>query len=322
LVSITLPSGLGSIGEAAFYRVVTLASVYFEGGAAPLVAVDAFGLGHSGATAYRFAGATGFTTAGAPPMWNGLLVADYVTALAPPPAPTAVAGVESAAVTVAAALIGPPASSYLVTAAPGGATCVASGASGSCTVVSLTAGSSYTFTAVARSTSPELLSAASAASNAVVPSGPGAEPLPPVAVPTATSGVTPAAAAAPPLSRVGQPEQTAGGLSATIVATGPGQVRMRVVANGARAWRAAPMAVCTASKRVTKAGRVTLTCSYSKAVQARLAKGPLKATLVLSFAPVSGAVSSATSVVTIKRIRSATPKPTVAPGPLPSRVTG
>ena len=167
LESITIPGSVTSIGIAAFSTASRLASVYFEGSVAPAVGEFAFQSVATSATAYRVAGATGFDTVGStPPLWNGLQVAEYLPA---PKAPVAVAGVQLAEVTITPAAFGRAASSYQVTASPGGSVCDVPGASGSCTIAGLTAGVSYTFTAVARTTDPSLTSFASVASNAVVP---------------------------------------------------------------------------------------------------------------------------------------------------------
>jgi hypothetical protein len=76
-------------------------------------------------------------------------VQNDVVAASTPSAPTVEAGVESATITVAS-----PgsfaATSFLVTASPGGATCTVAGRSGSCTITGLTAGSAYTFTTVGK----------------------------------------------------------------------------------------------------------------------------------------------------------------------------
>ena len=96
------------------------------------------------------------------------LVAVAVPATVPlgaPPAPTAVSGVASAVVTVAAGTGTPE--SFLVTSTPGSFTCTVTGSSGNCTVTGLTNGTSYTFKATA--TNGGGTSAASAASNAVTP---------------------------------------------------------------------------------------------------------------------------------------------------------
>ena len=81
-----------------------------------------------------------------------------------PGTPTAVAGEESATITVTPPTGGLTPTSYEVTATPGGAKCTVTGASGSCTITGLTAGTAYTFTTVAKRLTYD--SAASAASAA------------------------------------------------------------------------------------------------------------------------------------------------------------
>ena len=63
---------------------------------------------------------------------------------------TVVAGIESATIAVTQPTSGPTPSSYIVTSSPGGKTCIVTGASGECTISELTAGVSYTFSAVAK----------------------------------------------------------------------------------------------------------------------------------------------------------------------------
>jgi hypothetical protein len=71
--------------------------------------------------------------------------------LSAPSAPTVVAGIESATITVAQPASGLVPKSYVVTATPGGKTCTVTGTSGECTISELTAGVSYTFSAVGKS---------------------------------------------------------------------------------------------------------------------------------------------------------------------------
>ena len=90
-----------------------------------------------------------------------------------PGTPTAVAGEESATITVTPPTGGLTPTSYEVTATPGGAKCTVTGASGSCTVTGLTAGTAYTFTSVAkRSTFDSGTSAASTATTVLAKSAP------------------------------------------------------------------------------------------------------------------------------------------------------
>jgi hypothetical protein len=82
-----------------------------------------------------------------------------------PGVPTVVAGEESAKITVTAPTGGLTPTSYEVTASPGGKTCTVDGASGSCTITGLTAGTAYTFTTIAKVSTGD--SAASTASASV-----------------------------------------------------------------------------------------------------------------------------------------------------------
>ncbi len=82
-----------------------------------------------------------------------------------PGIPTVVAGEESATITVTAPTGGVVPTSYEVTASPGGKKCTVNGASGSCTVTGLTAGTAYTFTTVAKTSTGS--SSASTASTSI-----------------------------------------------------------------------------------------------------------------------------------------------------------
>lgn len=93
--------------------------------------------------------------------------APTVTAPSTPATPTATAGSVSATVSIAAPSSGGTPDTYLVTAAPGGATCTIITPDSSCVVSGLTAGTAYTFTATA--TNGAGTSSASATSNSVTP---------------------------------------------------------------------------------------------------------------------------------------------------------
>jgi hypothetical protein len=98
-----------------------------------------------------------------------------------PGVPTVVAGEESATITVTAPTSGRTPTSYLVTAAPGGATCTVTGASGSCTITGLTAGTAYTFTSIAkRSTYDSAASAASTSTTVLAKTKPNTPGVPTV----------------------------------------------------------------------------------------------------------------------------------------------
>ena len=98
-----------------------------------------------------------------------------------PGTPTAVAGEESATITVTPPTGGLTPTSYEVTATPGGAKCTVTGASGSCTITGLTAGTAYTFTTIAKvSTGDSSASAASAATTVLAKSAPNTPGVPTV----------------------------------------------------------------------------------------------------------------------------------------------
>jgi hypothetical protein len=106
------------------------------------------------------------------PMSDSQLVAACGTDLMPPAAPhapTAAAGNASANVTVSppSASSGGPATSYVVTAHPGGRACAVQAMAGTCTVKGLHNNTAYTFTAVAHN--PAGHSSASSASKPVTP---------------------------------------------------------------------------------------------------------------------------------------------------------
>jgi len=101
-----------------------------------------------------------------------------------PGTPSVVAGEESATITVTAPTAGLTPTSYEVTTSPGGARCTVIGASGSCTITGLTAGSAYTFTTVAKRSGTN--SATSAASAAITVLAKAASPT----TPPTTSGTT------------------------------------------------------------------------------------------------------------------------------------
>jgi hypothetical protein len=278
-----------------------------------------YGFGRSptaGATAYRFAGSTGFTTTGSTPKWNGLLV-DYY--LATPPAPVAVAGVESATITVAAPSVGPTPTSYLVTANPGTATCTVTGASGSCPITGLTGATTYTFTVVAKTASPDLTSLASAASNGVAPTAaPVVIPETPAVVTTASVDTTIPSAL---FSSTVVPTQTPTGLVLTTVIAAPGTLVLRLTTRNTRSTHATTQLVCTTKKQVKKAGKITLKCPYTKAARQMLAKSALAVTSTTTFTPTLGTATTTTTTLTLKRIRIATPRPIGKPT-APSSVTG
>jgi len=111
---------------------------------------------------------------------NKTLTAQWTVALpGVPGAPTAVPGDGSATVTVTPPTSGGTPASYTIIASPGGATCQVISPATSCTISSLTNGTSYTFTASASNTTGNSASNSSASAG-VIPAG----------IPSAPTGVT------------------------------------------------------------------------------------------------------------------------------------
>ncbi len=188
LTNITIPSTVTTIGNYAFAGATRLMSVFFMGDA-PVADVELYYYElyyrtNTDLVSYYFEGAGGWPDPG-PDTWPLDDESDatsrataFAEVPATPPAPTAIAGNRSVAVTVAAGSgSGSPPTSYTVTANPGGQTCTVTGAAGSCTITGLTNGTSYSFTVIA--TNPAGTSGASPASSAVTP----------VTVPDAPTGV-------------------------------------------------------------------------------------------------------------------------------------
>ena len=245
LTSVTIGSGVTTIGNSAFYNNGSLVRVDFEGLSSPTVGADQFYGAGTGATAYRFAGSAGFTTSGDPAKWNRLLVADYVAA---PPAPVAVAGVESATITVAAPPAGPTPTSYLVTANPGTATCTVTGASGSCPITGLTGATTYTFTAVAKTASPDLTSRASAVSNVVAPTARAVDPETPREI---TKDSILATLPTSLVSSTDAPKQTSTGLEFRFTVNQLGTIWLQLKSTSTRSTHRATQVICTTTKRIT-----------------------------------------------------------------------
>ena len=103
------------------------------------------------------------------PAANTLITAQWIlNAPNTPAAPTVVAGDSSATITIVPGSgNGGPATSYVVTAAPGGATCTVYSPATTCSISGLDNGTAYTFTSVAHNNSGS--AGPSAPSNAVIP---------------------------------------------------------------------------------------------------------------------------------------------------------
>ncbi len=89
-------------------------------------------------------------------------------------------------------------------------------------------------------------------------------------------------------------------LTSTVVVPGPGKLTQRVTRSSNLA---AVLTVCKTSKKVTKAGRVKLTCKLSAATRAALRKRSLRVSVKTTFTPTGGLPASKTQAVTLKSQR-------------------
>jgi hypothetical protein len=315
--TVTIPATVTTMDSDAFGDSGTLTSAYFLGnwpseGNAAYDDVWPF-TGLSNVTTYRFAGTLGWDPDNTESYSGGPLL--FTQFAAQPAMPTAVAGTDSAAVTAGAAAIGPTPASLTITSAPEGKTCTIAGASGACTVSGLTAGTSYTFTAVAKIPG-QIDSAVSFASTAVTPTG----SVAPVVTPAATPTTAAATSAAPtPVLRLGSNRTTPTAIITTFTATGPGTITQTATTAGGRAHqRAARLMACSISTTTQQAGTVTLVCPLTNAAKRARLKHAVRVTLTTTYTPTGEAARRTTTAISMGRTTQPMPKPVVGP----SAVTG
>ena len=218
------------------------------------------------------------------------------TAPAPPispDAPSAVLEKKSATVTITPNAVtaqhGTP-TSYTITADKDTSKhCTITPPATSCVVKHLTAGTTYTFTAKANLLTWQ--TSASTASNAV------------------TTHVA--------FNFPHQTWLTKNRVTMSFTAPGPGSASLTGTTGGPRASNG-NVKVCSTTKAIKKAGKVTLTCTLNAKGKALRKQHTLPVVLTASFTPTGGTTSSASKNVTFKRAKTVKPKPSTTP----SNVTG
>ncbi len=205
------------------------------------------------------------------------------TLIPPTPAtPTATAGNAQATITVAQGS-GPGGTPFLSTVTAVGdntKTCTVTGASGPCTIIGLTNGTSYTFTATASNAGGT--SAPSGASAAVTPTDVALTPTAPVNTFTMK------------ILKIWHQK-----ITTRLNLPGPG----KVVQVGTTRQKARTVTVCTARKTVATAGKVTITCRLSAKARAARKTHSLKVRLVTTFTPTGGTAKSISKTLVLKKTR-------------------
>ena len=91
-------------------------------------------------------------------------------------------------------------------------------------------------------------------------------------------------------------------LRSVITTSGPGVALQRASFSSLTAARSAKrLTACTSSRKITKAGRYTLSCKLTSAARSARRRGALRITLVTTFTPTGGIARTITRVVTLKK---------------------
>ncbi|MEI6690049.1 MAG: leucine-rich repeat domain-containing protein [Thermoleophilia bacterium] len=339
LQRITIPGSVTDFGFDVFSGAAALAVLRFEGNAPTVKTTTFIGIAigdplspRSPASVIERIPRTSGWGSGA--TWNDVALAYYLPV---PAVPTAVAGAVSATVTVALPATGPSPDTYTIrTVENGTKTCTITPPETHCAISGLTSGASYTFTATAHTSSPTVDSPESAASTAITPTAapdppapsptPSPTPDPPAPSPTPSPTPNPPASSPAPspapdptlnTSRATLPlkastqdvSPTAAVVETTFVAPGPGTVtQVGTLATTRHRTRASAAPICATRQRVSRAGKVTVVCSLSRAAKRARAKHALRVSLVTTFTPPSGAVLVSTQIVTFARTPAGSPK--------------
>ena len=339
LQRITIPSSVTHFGFDVFSGAAALADLRFEGNAPTVTTTTFLGIAIGNplsprapaAVIERIPHTSGW---GSGTTWNDVALAYYLPA---PAVPTAAAGAVSATVTVALPATGPAPDTYTIrTVENGTKTCTITPPETHCAISGLTSGASYTFTATAHTSSPTVDSPESAASTAITPTAapdppapsptPSPTPDPPAPSPTPSPTPNPPASSPAPspapdptpnTSRATLPlkastqdvSPTAAVVETTFVAPGPDTVtQVGTLATTRHRTRGSAAPICATRQRVSRAGKVTVVCSLSRAAKRARAKHALRVSLKTTFTPPSGAVLVSTQIVTFARTPARTPK--------------
>lgn len=212
-----------------------------------------------------------------------------------PAAPVAVAGEESATVTVpanaASKRFGAPASYVVASLQDSSRGCTVTPPATSCTVTGLSPGVRYSFTA--RAALNAWRTAASPASNSVAPT----------ATPSSSNSVTPTPGPAPSAtvavtSIAHKVTRTGARITSRVTVSGTGTITQQATTGSKKlkAW-------CRVTKRAAAAGGHALTCDLGRKGRAALRKESLRLTLRTAFAPTAGKAVTVNRVVVIPRRR-------------------
>jgi hypothetical protein len=90
-------------------------------------------------------------------------------------------------------------------------------------------------------------------------------------------------------------------ITTTFTATGPGKVTQVGTTPTGKGSRSTTIKVCTTTKTVKKAGKVTLTCTLTNAAKAMRRKGSQDVLLTTTFTPKSGPKAVSTKTIKLGR---------------------
>jgi hypothetical protein len=117
-------------------------------------------------------------------------------------------------------------------------------------------------------------------------------------VPAAPTAITPLSTSIP---LAATSTTTATTITTTFTAPGPGQASQTGTTPTAKDTRGKAIKVCSASKKIKKAGKVRLTCTLTKAARALRKKNSLTVLLTTTFTPTNGTKAISTKTIKLGR---------------------